>query len=307
MASKRETHRAELRPLLLAALTSPGLLSPSEFQQARYSLNAQLRPHLIDPDVTALEDYLLDHCALPGPRSNLEMIAAFADEVAALSRAPDVSLRASYVALEWLLWQLMHRYPPESFGHDADSPLQIPQVVGAVAWGEWAACFQHIEAGVATLLALASSPLWRVREAAAMGLQRMLERAWEGTLRRMMRCVPEADAWQWRALVAGVAEPALLRAPGHAQAALDLHYPAMAYLRDLSAEAKRGEAARVLRQALGYTVSVVTAAAPEAGFAQMHAWAAWGDRDVAWVLRENLKKKRLAAWPEAVAALSVRL
>jgi hypothetical protein len=163
MTSKREMYRAALRPLLLAALDSPGLLSPAEFNMARFSLNAKLRAHLLDPDIAALEDYLIDHSNLPGPRANLELVWAFADEVAALCAAPDVSLNRSYVALEWLLWQLHHRYPADLYGSDPDSPLQMPQLCGAVARGEWAAAFRHIELGVSTLLEMADSPLWRVK------------------------------------------------------------------------------------------------------------------------------------------------
>jgi hypothetical protein len=50
-------------------------------------------------------------------------------------------------------------------------------------------------------------------------------------------------------------------------------------------------------------VSVVVAAAPEVGFPLMRVWAAWDDPDVTWVLRENLKKKRLAQWPERITEI----
>jgi hypothetical protein len=303
MSSKRETYRQALRPLLLAALDSPGLLSPSEFKMARYSPDPGLKVHLLDPDIAALEDYLIDHSHLPGRRADLELIAAFADEVGALCTEPDLSLNCSYVALEWLLRELLDRYPPAVFGGDPDSPLQVPQMCSAVALGEWAAAFRHIEAGVATLLDLAGSPLWRVREAVAMGLQRMLERRWGSTVRRLRRRALDATAYEWRALVAGIAEPALLADSPRALDALDLHYAALAYLRRLPEGSRRGDPVRTLRQALGYSVSVVVAAAPEAGFAQMRAWAAWGDPDVTWVLRENLKKKRLERWPDQVEGL----
>ena len=59
-----------------------------------------------------------------------------------------------------------------------------------------------------------------------------------------------------------------------------------------------------MRQALGYTLSVVTAAVPEEGFALMRECATWHDTDIAWVLRENLKKKRLAKFAEHTEALS---
>lgn len=303
MSSKRETHRQALRPLLIGALNSPGLLSPAQFNLARFSLDPRLRVHLIDPDITALEDYLIDHSGLPGPRANLELIWALADEVTALCTAPDVSLNQSYVALEWLLREMMNRYPPAIYGGDPDSPLQMPQLCGTVAFGAWAAAFQHIEAGVAALLTGADSPLWRIRESAAMGLQQMLNTQWPSTIRRLRRRALDAAPYEWRAIVAGIAEPDLLTTTDHALEALDLHHSALAYLRRLPTDARASEAVRTLRQALGYSVSVVAAAVPDAGFPMMQAWAAWGDRDVRWVIRENLKKKRLDKWPEQVAAV----
>jgi hypothetical protein len=303
MSSKREMHRESLRPLLMAALDSPGLLSPSDFNMARFSLNPSLRVHLLDPDIAALEDYLIDHSNLPGPRANLEMIYAFADEVGALCVSPSVSLNRSYIAMEWLLWRLINRYPPGLFGDDPDSPLQLPQICSEVALGEWAATFQHIESGVSTLLEQANSPLWRIREAAAMGLQRMLAHAWDSTIRRLRRRMLDASALEWRAIMAGVAEPALIETRDHALDALDLHYEALVYMRQVPSEMRRAETFRVLRQALAYSVSVVVAAVPEPGFAQMRAWAQWNDPDILWLLRENLKKKRLDKWPDEVEAV----
>ncbi len=307
MSDKREMHRQALHPLLVAALDSPGLLSPSDSRLARFSLNPDLRAHLLDPDIAALEDYLIDHSNLPGRRANLELIAAFADAVSAVCAAPDLSLNRSYVAMEWLLRELLTRHPPAVFGSDPDSPLQLPQVCGAVAFGEWAAAFQHIEAGVATLLEVGSSPLWRVREAAAMGLQRLLRRRWDSTVRRLRRWSLDATAYEWRALIAGIAEPDLLEDASHALDALDLHYAALAAIRRLPPGVRRDADVRTLRQALGYSVSVVVAAVPAAGFAQMQTWAAWDDPDVTWILRENVKKKRLERWPGDLAALRDRL
>jgi hypothetical protein len=50
----------------------------------------------------------------------------------------------------------------------------------------------------------------------------------------------------------------------------------------------------VLRQALGYCWSVAIAASPDEGFRLFERWATIEDADVRWVVRENLKKKRLA-------------
>ena len=79
----------------------------------------------------------------------------------------------------------------------------------------------HIEAGVAMLFQLAHSPLWRIREAAAMGLQRILARKWASTIHRLQRMALDIGPYEWRALVAGVAEPSLLTERTAALDALD--------------------------------------------------------------------------------------
>jgi hypothetical protein len=39
---------------------------------------------------------------------------------------------------------------------------------------------------------------------------------------------------------------------------------------------------------------VITAAAPERGFALLRECASWDDKDIRWIVAENLKKRRLA-------------
>ena len=60
-------------------------------------------------------------------------------------------------------------------------------------------------------------------------------------------------------------------------------------------QARRASSVRVLRQALGFTVSVIVAATGD--FALLEEMAASGDPDLVWVARENLKKARLRRWP----------
>ena len=72
------------------------------------------------------------------------------------------------------------------------------------------------------------------------------------------------------------------------------------------AEERRSEEFKALRKGLGYCWSVAVAAAPEVGkpaFEQLVGRAAASDdRDLAWVARENLRKRRLQrldpAWVE---------
>ncbi len=48
-----------------------------------------------------------------------------------------------------------------------------------------------------------------------------------------------------------------------------------------------------LRKGLAYCWSVAVAAYPEAGKPAMEKWLANEDKDVRWIMRENLKKNRL--------------
>jgi len=57
---------------------------------------------------------------------------------------------------------------------------------------------------------------------------------------------------------------------------------------------RRSEEFRVLRKGLGYCWSVAICALPEPGKRAMERWFTSGDRDVRWIMKENLKKKRLA-------------
>jgi hypothetical protein len=75
-------------------------------------------------------------------------------------------------------------------------------------------------------------------------------------------------------------------------------------LRHVPATDRKREEFRVLRRTLGYTLSVITAAAPERGFALMRECASWNDSDVVWILRENLKKKRLAKFAQDAEVVS---
>ena len=57
---------------------------------------------------------------------------------------------------------------------------------------------------------------------------------------------------------------------------------------------RRGDDFRVLRQALGYGWSVAAAALPEDGKPFLKKWLACPDKDIRWIMKENLKKNRLA-------------
>ena len=132
---------------------------------------------------------------------------------------------------------------------------------------------------------LASDSRWRVREAVAMALQRWGDQDFDSL-------AAEAERWgagsplEQRAAVAALCEPRLLRAPEAAPRALDLVERvtlSLPHSRDC-----------VLGQALGYCWSVAVAALPAEGLERFERLEASSDPDLRWVVRENLKKARLA-------------
>ena len=220
------------------------------------------------------EDYLGERSGLPGPRANLELLAAAGDV------APAATL---------LRWSA------------ADD--EYLACVGTAGIGRLV--LEGRPALVADLRRRAEDGRWRVREGVALALQRIGDGD-PGLLRAVTSDWAAGPPLVQRAAVAGLCEPRLLRAPGTADHALAVLDRVTASLAALVADRRRDPDVRVLRQGLGYCWSVAVAAAPGPGFDALERWAASPDRDVRWVLRENLRKARLLrADADRTAALAV--
>jgi hypothetical protein len=153
----------------------------------------------------------------------------------------------------------------------------------------------------------ATSAQWRVREGVALAFQHLLSTVPHDTLHRLTKLALNGNYLQQRAVVAAIAEPPLLYNPDILEAAITLQRIVLDRLRNAPKLDRKTEDVRTLRRTLGYTISVVTAALPEQGFALMRECASWNDIDITWILRENLKKKRLAKFPEDTEVLAKML
>jgi hypothetical protein len=205
------------------------------------------------------EPFLAAESGLPGPRANLELIEAAADE------GDEVRFRG---------W--------------AEADDEFLAACGLVGLGRLAAGGRHELLG--ELRRHAVDPRWRVREAVAMGLQRVGDARFDELLDEMRGWAGGARLEQ-RAAAAALCEPRLLREPGRGEAVLAV---LERILESLAGAADAAEPdARVLRQALGYCVSVATVAAPARGKALLERLAASDDPDARWIARENLRKARL--------------
>jgi hypothetical protein len=214
--------------------------------------------------VTDWPAFLGERSGLPGPRGNIELAQAVADE-------GDAACFDRFIAT-------------------GDEYLTFCGVVGLgrlLAEGAGAKVEQRLSGH-------AVDSRWRVREAVAMALQRLGDADLPRLLDLVRDWAGDSDPLVQRAAAAGICEPRLLRTPSGAAAAVDVCERATQTLAARPGEQRKDAGVRSLRQALGYCWSVAVAADPEAGLPRFRALSLSGDPDVAWVVRENGRKARLA-------------
>jgi hypothetical protein len=231
------------------------------------------------------DDYLREESRLPGPRANLELLAAVVEE----SNRPRI---------EHLL-ALDAAFPNGAPPNTPDEFLTVCAVAGLgklVAEGEilW----------LAELRRYAADDRWRVREAAAIGLQRWGDSDMGALVKEMVDW--SRDGWLvQRAAVAALAEPRLLRDASPALAVTAIFDIITQSIAAAAALIRRDPHYQVLRQALGYAWSVLVACQPLTARQPFERWLAAAeisrDKDLLWVARQNLKKNRMQVLDRAWA------
>jgi hypothetical protein len=214
------------------------------------------------------DTFLLAESGLPGPRGNLELAQAFAE-------IGDEKLIQKYISIN----------PSDAPGNSAEVFLTFCGVVGLgtlINRGK----VHYLE----QLRVFASDSRWRIREAVAMALQRVGD-ADINLLLREAKELSRGNFLEKRAAAAALCEPRLLRSEKVADAVLDI-------LNDVTSSIvgfkdKVNEAFEVLKKGLAYCWSVAVAAHPEKGKKLMEKWIQSHDKNVAWIIKENLKKNRL--------------
>jgi len=213
--------------------------------------------------------YLRKESGLPGPRGNLELAQVVADEgTAALFRR--------YIA-----------YTAEQA--PVNSPDEFLAFCGTVGLGRLLA--EGDRRQLETLRSLASDPRWRTREGVAMALQRLGDVNMEQLI-AAMQAWSQGTPLEQRAAAAALCEPRLLGQAQHAGAVLEILDRITSSIEGTAH--RRSEDFLALRKGLGYCWSVAVVALPDKGKAVMQKWMVRADKDVQWIMRENLKKARLA-------------
>ena len=221
-------------------------------------------------DPTAVPAYLDAHSGLPGPRGNLELAVAFAR----VWGTRDLALVDALLAA------------PDEYRRMCGTVALAPRLLAATADSVRATV-------VAQLRERAVDDSWRVREGVAMAWQ-LVGDADPALLRTTMAAwAADGPALVRRAAVAALCEPRLLHDEQTVGVALAACAAATDFLAGRPAADRRAPDLRTLRQALGYCWSVAVAADPGRGLPSFDALTGSSDPDVAWVARENRKKKRM--------------
>lgn len=227
------------------------------------------------------EPFLLQESGLPGPRANLELLDVVIEQGQEEWFNKWVSLSAA-----------------EAPSGSADEYLSV---CGTAGLGRLVA--QGNTDYLAVLKKTASDPRWRVREATAIALQRWGDEDIQGLLAAMNQWA-DGNLLEQRAVVAALCEPRLLskgQVCGQVLDILDGITKGIPTVTD-----RKSDEFRVLRKSLAYGWSVAVAADMDQGKKRMEKWFTEQDKDIRWIMIENLKKNRLlrqdADWVSASLA-----
>jgi hypothetical protein len=233
--------------------------------------------------LTDWESFLLANSGLPGPRGNIELAQAVAEEGTEEQFRRWIALRPDQAPV--------------------NSPEEFLAFCGILGMGALLASGGQLrepprsgiempstEPPLGVLRRFAADPRWRSREAVAMALQRWGDADMEALLRTVADW-GRGTPWEQRAAAAALCEPRLLTNTSHAAATLRILDAITASLPQN--QSRKSEAFKVLRQGLGYCWSVAVAACPETGKPLMEKWIRDPDPDIRWIMRENLRKNRL--------------
>lgn len=214
------------------------------------------------------DEFLLRESGLPGPRGNIELAQVVAEE-----GNEEIFLR---------LIQFTAEIAP------TNSPEEFLAFCGTLGLGSLLAAGRTDV--LPQLKSAASDSRWRTREAVAMALQRFGDVNIAGLINEMEKWA-DGNYLEQRAAAAALCEPRLLKDERTVQKVLAiLDKITETFLHPID---EKSDAFRALRKGMGYCWSVAVSSLPAEGKTRMERWFGSDNSHIRWVMKENLKKKRL--------------
>jgi hypothetical protein len=254
----------------------------SKTQKHQDELNPLFDEYLQEKSASKLIHYLENNSSLPGRRANLELAKAFTNAVEELSPIHHSSLT-----------ELIHKFCAiNSVDAPTNSSKEFIPFCGTWALGIIGSKDeQNLKRSMRILNRMAMDSRWRVREATAKGISLLLKKNSPLTLRILDEWIKMENWLVHRAIAAGLASPSALKDRAVANKALELHETIFNFI--LSNPNNRNDNFKILRKGLAYTLSVIIVEVPDEGFTLLRSLTNTEDKDIRWIIRENLKKNRL--------------
>ncbi|MHA2168505.1 MAG: HEAT repeat domain-containing protein [Candidatus Kariarchaeaceae archaeon] len=245
-------------------------------------LNPILEKSMEIDDYSILQKFLLTGCNLPGRRANLELAAAF---VKVIESSTDTS-HSWAICIDFLKFN--------SIKAPTNDPLEF--LPFCAVWGIGGIASKNedkLDEAITLLYHSASDPRWRIREAVAKGLQKLLQY-------QSLAVKPILKSWitgtNWlamRATVAGLAEEVNRSKNNLAEYALSIHKTIFETIQNTEESELTEEHFTILKKGLSYTLSVIVEVSPESGFSMIQDFLGTQNKILTSIISENLKKKRL--------------
>jgi hypothetical protein len=231
--------------------------------------------------MTKTIEHLLKNSGLPGPRGNLTLLYSF------IGNANDEGIN-----------ECLSYYRDDLH----DSPEEFVVMCGVAGL-----CVRNgndVKKSLELVRPYASHSSWRIREAVAIGIQEISVNR-TGEVVKLLGKWAEGNGFEKRAVVAALCEPKLLKDRSEILSVLKLLEKITLDFKGNAGKLSDNETS--LKKTLGYGWSVAIAALPEDGKKYFESMASVDNRHIKWILKENLKKKRLSAvdskWVEKMSAV----
>ena len=224
---------------------------------------------------------LLNNSGLPGPRGNLELLYSFSRE------ASEADVK-------------------ECFSYYSDDLSNSPEefVVMCGITGFCVLNSKKISKALEQIRPYASHSSWRIREAVAIGIQEIAEGNMDEIIANLLNWA-EGNDYEKRAVIAALCEPKLLKQEQSVVKLFKILDKITMSFKGI--DGKLSDSQNTLRKTLGYGWSVAIAALPGEGKKVFSKTAETDNKHIKWIVRENLKKNRLAkmdhGWVEKMTAL----
>ncbi len=212
--------------------------------------------------------YLMQESGLPGPRGNLELIQAVAK-----------------IGNEEQFLHLISFTPEKA---PVNSQREFLACCGTVGLGRLVA--EGKKEYLQQLRFLASDPRWRTRESVAMALQTYGEKDMDELINQMEEW-SEGNNYEKRAAAAALCEPKLLKQKEQILKVIQILDNITESINRI--QDRKDEGFKALKKGLAYCWSVAVVKLPDEGKTMMEKWFSTIDKDIIWIMKENLKKDRL--------------